>query len=111
VAWPLEGVYNIAASLICSAVRLSKFSSVVANLLKLSTVNGPQTHPLFCCLILKSTIFAVGANVCKTCTKLLMQAAGDAIISGKEHIDLEILEQISYRSPTGRRKLYETMVC
>ena len=41
---------------------------------------------------------------------LLIQAACDAIISGKEYIDLEILEQVNYRSPTERRKLYETMV-
>lgn len=41
---------------------------------------------------------------------LLTQAAAEVIRSGKEYIDLETLEQINYRSPTERRRLYESMV-
>jgi hypothetical protein len=42
---------------------------------------------------------------------LLTQAACEAIISGQEYIDLNILGRINYRSPTERRKLYENMIC
>ncbi len=40
----------------------------------------------------------------------LTQAACDAISSGKEYIDLEILSRTNYHSPTQRRRLYEGMV-
>ena len=43
-------------------------------------------------------------------SSLLTQAACEAIKSGKEYIDLETIEQISYLSPTERKKLYESMV-
>lgn len=41
---------------------------------------------------------------------LLIQAACEAISSGKEYIDLEILEQVDYRSPSERRRLYESII-
>ena len=40
----------------------------------------------------------------------LTQAACEAISSGKECIDLEILTRTNYHSPTQRRRLYESMV-
>lgn len=43
-------------------------------------------------------------------SSLLIQATCDAIKSGKECIDLEIIEQTSYCSPTERKRLYESMV-
>lgn len=42
---------------------------------------------------------------------LLIKAACLAIRSGKECIDLKILEQTEYQSPTERRRLYESMIC
>jgi hypothetical protein len=42
--------------------------------------------------------------------KLLTQAACEAIKSGKEYIDLEILKFTDYRSPSERRKLYESII-
>lgn len=41
---------------------------------------------------------------------LLTQCACEAIYSGKEYIDRETLECTQYRSPTERRRLYESMV-
>lgn len=41
---------------------------------------------------------------------LLIQATSLAIRSGKEFIDLEVLEQADYRSPTERRRAYESMI-
>lgn len=43
-------------------------------------------------------------------SKLLMQAACEAIRSGKEYIDLSVLKCTDYYSPTERRRLYESMV-
>ena len=43
-------------------------------------------------------------------SSLLIQAACEAINSKKECIDLETIEQTSYRSPTERKNLYESMV-
>ena len=40
----------------------------------------------------------------------LTQAACEAISSGKECIDLEILTHANYHSPTQRRRVYESMV-
>jgi hypothetical protein len=41
---------------------------------------------------------------------LLIQATCVAVRSGKECIDIKILEQTDYRSPTERRRLYESML-
>lgn len=41
---------------------------------------------------------------------LLTKATCSAIRSGKEYIDHKILEQTEYRSPTERRRLYESML-
>lgn len=42
--------------------------------------------------------------------KLLTEAACEAIRSGKEYIDKEILEATQYNSPTERRRLYEGII-
>jgi hypothetical protein len=41
---------------------------------------------------------------------ILIRAASEAIISGKEFIDLEILEKTKYNSPSERRRLYESVL-
>jgi hypothetical protein len=41
---------------------------------------------------------------------LLIQAACEAISSGKEYIGQAIIEQTDYRSPTERRKKYESIL-
>ena len=41
---------------------------------------------------------------------ILTRAASEAIISGKELIDLEILERTKYNSPSERRRLYESVL-
>ncbi|RZI45289.1 transposase [Rickettsiales endosymbiont of Peranema trichophorum] len=41
---------------------------------------------------------------------LLTKAASEAIMSGKEYIDQEVLERTNYHSPSERRRLYESMV-
>ena len=41
---------------------------------------------------------------------LLIQAACEAISSGKEYIDQAIIEQTDYRSPTERRRKYESIL-
>lgn len=43
-------------------------------------------------------------------SSLLTKATCAAIHSGKEYIDLKILEQTDYRSPTERRRLYESIL-
>lgn len=43
-------------------------------------------------------------------SSLLTQAACEAISSGKERIDREIIEQTKYRSPTERRRRYDSDV-
>jgi hypothetical protein len=41
---------------------------------------------------------------------ILTRAASEAIVSGKEFIDLEILEKTKYNSPSERRRLYESVL-
>jgi hypothetical protein len=41
---------------------------------------------------------------------ILTRAASEAIISGKEFIDLEILGKTKYNSPSERRRLYESVL-
>ena len=41
---------------------------------------------------------------------LLTRAAYEAIISGQEFIDLAILENTKYNSPSERRRLYESAI-
>jgi hypothetical protein len=44
-------------------------------------------------------------------SSLLNKAACDAISNGKEYIDLEVLKQVNYHSPSERIRLYESIVC
>ncbi|MSO14637.1 hypothetical protein [Rickettsiales endosymbiont of Trichoplax sp. H2] len=41
---------------------------------------------------------------------ILTRAASETIISGKEFIDLEILEKTKYNPPSERRRLYESVL-
>lgn len=58
----------------------------------------------------RSLILARSEGTIGEIASLLIKATCSAIRSGKEYIDRKILEQTEYRSPTERRRLYESIL-
>jgi hypothetical protein len=57
-----------------------------------------------------STILELSEGTIGEISTLLTKVACKAISSGKEYIDLEILKNSGYCSPSEHRRLYESMV-
>lgn len=81
--------------------KLLKSITMVLPLQKLSSLLEPEVRSI----ILSRSEGTIGEIM-----TLLTRAACEAIISGKEFIDREILEKTKYNSPSDRRRLYESMV-
>jgi hypothetical protein len=60
---------------------------------------------------IRSVILSKSEGTIGEIMTLLTRAAREAIISDKEFIDQEVLEKADYKSPSERRKLYESMIC
>ena len=56
---------------------------------------------------IRAEILARSEGTIGEISSLLTQVACEAILSGKERIDRESIEQTQYRSPTERRRLYD----
>lgn len=61
-------------------------------------------------LEIRSVILARSEGIIGEIMTLLTRAACEAIVSGQEFIDREVLERTKYNSPNERRRLYESMI-
>ena len=61
-------------------------------------------------LEIRSVILAISEGIIGEIMTLLTRAACEAIVSGQEFIDREVLERTKYNSPNERRRLYESMI-
>jgi type II secretory pathway predicted ATPase ExeA len=59
---------------------------------------------------IRTLILARSEGIIGEISTLLGKATCEAIRSGKEYIDRKIIEQTDYKSPTERRRLYESML-
>lgn len=85
----------------------NEFTRLLASFKKVLPLRKPSelTDPDIRVVILERSEGTIGEIA-----TFLTQAACEAISSGKECIDLEILTRTNYHSPTQRRRLYESMV-
>ncbi len=85
----------------------SEFKRLLSSFIKILPLRKPSEllTPEMSSIILELSEGTIGEI-----SALLTQAACEAIRSGKEYIDQEILASTAYRSPTERRRLYESMV-
>jgi hypothetical protein len=61
-------------------------------------------------LLVRSMLLSKSEGSIGEIMTILTRAASEAIVSGKEFIDLEILEKTKYNSPSERRRLYESVL-
>jgi hypothetical protein len=85
----------------------SEFSKLLKSIIMVLPLQKPSS---LLDIEVRSMILARSEGTIGEIMTLLTRAACEAIVSGKEVIDQEILEKTRYNSPSERRKLYESMV-